>query len=363
MLNSIILKYLIKGFLKDFFKVILFFFCFGIILNLFEEIEFFKNIEVSILMPLFLTTLFVPAVLLQLLPFIIFVTSMKFIMGLRNNKDLLNIKIFGFSNLKIFFILAFTSFIIGWVVLFFISPITSSMSQYYDKTKSYYSKDIDHLVTFNKNGLWIKENLEEGQRIISAKKGEKKELKELIIYHFDKDYSLEKKIFSLNANIEKNEWLLNDVRLLEIKDGQSNEVKLDNLTINSKYTFEKIINLFKNFDTISFIDLISNYKKLQDKGYNEIFLNQSLHAMLSMPFFLFIMTALASIVLMGTLKKAKNSKIIIFSIFTCVIIYYLKDLSIALGQTNRIPFTLAYWVPIIIVGMFSFVGILQINEK
>ena len=27
------------------------------------------------------------------------------------------------------------------------------------KTKSQYARDIDHLVTFNNNGLWIKENL------------------------------------------------------------------------------------------------------------------------------------------------------------------------------------------------------------
>ena len=118
----------------------------------------FKNLNVSIFVPLFLTILFIPSILIQLLPFIIFVTSMKFVMDIRNNKDLLNIKVFGFSNFKIFFILAITSFLIGWVILFFINPITSSMSQYYDKTKSGYSKDIDHLVSFNKNGLWIKEN-------------------------------------------------------------------------------------------------------------------------------------------------------------------------------------------------------------
>ena len=85
--------------------------------------------------------------------------------------------------------------------------------------------------------------------------------------------------------------------------------------------------------------------------------------MLSMPFFLFIMTSLASILIMGTLKRSKNMKIVIFGLIICVLIYYLKDLSIALGQTNRIPLALASWVPIIVISMFSFVGILQINER
>ena len=279
-MNNIILRYLIDGFFKNFLKVVLFFFCFGIILNLFEEIEFFKNLNVSIFVPLFLTILFIPSILIQLLPFIIFVTSMKFVMDIRNNKDLLNIKVFGFSNFKIFFILAITSFLIGWVVLFFINPITSSMSQYYDKTKSGYSKDIDHLVSFNKNGLWIKENFKNGQRIISAERGKDKELRNLIIYNFDENYTLKEKIFSPRANIEKNEWLLNEVLLFKISEQEIKKLELENMTIESKYTIEKIINLFKNLDTISFVDLITNYNQLLDKGYNKIFLNQSLHAIL-----------------------------------------------------------------------------------
>ena len=31
------------------------------------------------------------------------------------------------------------------------------MVKYYEKTKSNYSKDTDHLVTINRNGVWIKE--------------------------------------------------------------------------------------------------------------------------------------------------------------------------------------------------------------
>ena len=64
-----------------------------------------------------------------------------------------------------FFNEAFT-FLLGWIILIFISPVTSSMSKYYEKTKSYYSKDIDHLVSFNRN--MDKRNLKDG-RIISKK--------------------------------------------------------------------------------------------------------------------------------------------------------------------------------------------------
>ena len=80
-------------------------YCFGVILNLFEEIEFFKNIDVSIFTPLILTSLFIPSMIIKISPFIIFLSSMWFMLRIRNNRDLLTIKVFGYSNLKIFLFL------------------------------------------------------------------------------------------------------------------------------------------------------------------------------------------------------------------------------------------------------------------
>ena len=362
-MSNIILNYLLKGFLKTFIKVTILFYCFGIILNLFEEIEFFKDSDASIFTPLFLTSLYIPGLIIQLLPFIIFITSLKFIVDIRNSRDLLTLKILGYSNFKIFFIFAFTSFLLGWMILLFLNPITSVMSKYYEKTKGNYSKDIDHLATFNKNGLWIKESLEGGQRIVSASSDKKNTLKDLIIFNFDKNYQLEEKIFSKTANIEKKDWILEDVTILQINNNISNKKILDTITITSIYDYEKITTLFKNFDTLSFLDLIINYKDFIRQGYNKIFLDYSLHSMLSLPFFLFIMTSLASIMAFGTLKKSNNVKLIIIGIITCVIVFYLKDLSLALGKTNRISLVLATWMPILIIGVFSSIGILQVNEK
>ncbi len=362
-MNNVILNYIIKGYLKDVLKVILFFYCFGVILNLFEEIEFFKNVKAPFYTPLILTNLFIPGQLIKLFPFIIFISTMKFILNIRNNKDLLTMKIFGYSNFKIFLTLATTSFFLGWSMLLIFNPFTSTMAKYYEKTKSIYSLDIDHLVTFNKNGLWIKENLKDGQRIISASNDLGKKLKNITIYNFDENYVLKEKIFSKSANIESSDWKLENVSILKIENNISKELDLKSLTIKSIYTYDKITSLFKNDETLSFVELIINFQELINRGYNKIFLKQSLHSMLSMPFFLFIMTALASILVMNTLKRSNNFRFIILGLIACVFIYYLKNLSISLGQTNRIPLTLANWIPLIVIGMFSFIGILQINEK
>tara|TARA_X000001036_G_C20683420_1_gene806683 strand:+ start:2112 stop:3200 length:1089 start_codon:yes stop_codon:yes gene_type:complete len=362
-MNKIILNYILKNFLKTVFMWILIFYCFGVILNLFEEIEFFKNLDVSIFTPLMLTSIYIPSMIIKLLPFIIFISSMWFIIKIRNNRDLLTMKVFGYSNLKIFSILALTSFFLGWIILFFANPITSSMIKTYEKTKSNYARDIDHLVTFNKNGLWIKENTKSGDRIITAVRLDGKDLVDVFIFHLDQDYSLIEKIYSKKIDISTNDWILDKVEIYKPDKGIFKKETKDNYKINSIYNYEKVTTLFKNFDTMSFLDLVINYNLLLSNGYNKVFLNQNLHTLLSFPFFLLVMTAIASILGMSTLKRSNNINFFIIGLVTVVIVFYIKDLSLALGQTDRIPLILSVWAPVITLSLFTFVGVLQINEK
>ena len=151
--------------------------------------------------------------------------------------------------------------------------------------------------------------------------------------------------------------------IYKLKGGVFERELLDQYKINSNYNHEKITNLFKNFDTMSFLDLVVDYKDLLNNGYNKRFLDQSLHSMLSLPFFLFLMTGLASILTMNTLRKSDNLKFIVLGLVISVMVYYFKDLSLALGQTDRIPLVLAIWSPVLALSFFTFIGVLQINEK
>ena len=148
------------------------------------------------------------------------------------------------------------------------------MSKYYEITKSNYSRDIDHLITFNSNGLWIKENLKDKQRIISALKPEGTNLVDVSIFHFDNDSNIVEKIISKKADITQNEWILSEVTLFKMENGIFTGKELESYKIKSNYNFEKITSLFKNFDTMSFLDLIFNYEKLLNNGYNTNFLKE-----------------------------------------------------------------------------------------
>ena len=75
------------------------------------------------------------------------------------------------------------------------------------------------------------------------------------------------------------------------------------------------------------------------------------------------MTAIASILTLNTLQRSDNLKFVAIGLIITVLVYYFKDLSLALGLTDRVPLILAIWSPVIALSLFTFIGVLQINEK
>ena len=361
-MNSIINRYLVINYSKIVINTILIFLSLGIILNLFEEIEFFKNLNQSLALPVILSLSFVPTLILELLPFIIFLASMFYFLQLKLNKDLLAVKIFGYSNLKITFIIAFFAFLFGCLVLVAVNPVTSSLVKYYETEKSKYAKDVDHLISVNKNGVWIKEIDENGYKIINAKKLEGKFLKEISIYVFDKNSKIIKRIEAESAIIVNNPWQMKKGFIYNFKNNEKKK-EFESYDFKTDKILDKINSLYRNLNTVSFIDLIKDYKQLNMIGYSKKLLDEHIHKFISLPFFLFLMVVTASIFTIGTVNTKQNYYYVILSILISVIMFYFKDLSIALGQTGKISLIFSIWMPVVVLSLFCSIGIIQINEK
>ena len=243
-MNKIVSQYIIVNYLKILINAILIFFSLGIILNLLEEIEFFKNLNESFSLPFILSLSFVPTLIIDLLPFIVFLASMFYFLHIKSNKDLLSIKIFGYSNAKITFIVAFFTFLFGCFILIGVNPITSSLIKYYETEKARYARDVDHLISVNKNGLWIKEIDEFGYKIINAKKLDDNSLKNISVYIFDKNNKVLKRIEAKSAIISENPWRMKNVIIYEFVGNKS--VKFKNYIFETDKIFNRINTLYRN---------------------------------------------------------------------------------------------------------------------
>ena len=139
-------KYLAKEFIKVIINVSLIFFCLGIIMNIFEEINFFKDIDVGLYMPIALSLLYVPSLLYNMFPFIIFLSAIWFFLKIKRTEEATAINIFGISNFSIILIPGILSIILGIFFITSINPITSLLVKKYETVKGSYERDNDKVI-------------------------------------------------------------------------------------------------------------------------------------------------------------------------------------------------------------------------
>jgi len=362
MKNFVLNKYLVNEFLKSFFNIILVFVALGLIMNLFEEINFFREFSINISIPIGLSLMVIPSMLVSIMPFIIFLSSMLVFIKLKNNRDLLAIKILGYSNIKFLLIFSSAAFFLGILTLFAINPLTSAMVKSYVDIKGKYDVYKNHLASITSNGIWIKEKIGESTHIIQADALNIDRLTNVSIYKFDESNILFERINAETADISDSKWVAKNVSKYKFGDENIKE-NFETLVIDSNYDEAKLNSIYSNLDTISFYKLIRNKDELIRKGYNPSLLEEKKHFYLSLPFFLVLMVCLAGMFTLNNNDKKQNTYYILLSIVACVVIFYLKNFSTALGITERIPLLVSVWAPVIILSLFCSVGVLQIYDK
>ena len=363
MIRSFILnKYLGREFLKIIFNTSLIFFCMGFIINIFEEINYFKDYNVGINLPILMSILFVPSMLYNMFPFAILIAGLWFFLKIRKTDEILAIKISGLSNLSVILIPSILAIILGFFFITAVNPITSLLVKKYETIKGSYDRDKEYLAAITENGIWIKEKNSQKNNIIRSSNLNDDRLMNLTIYEFDNNNNFKRRVEAESADINSTEWILNNVTIIDT-DGNNVVEKIKKLSYTSTYDVKKIKSLYSNLDTISFWDLENEMQLLEERGYSTRQVETKFQRSLAFPFFLLSMILLSAVFTLGIQFK-ENSWIYVFiAIIASVLIFYFNDFSAALGKTEKLPIGLSVWMPLIIIFVFSSVGLIHANQK
>ena len=252
--------------------------------------------------------------------------------------------------------------ILGIFFITTVSPVTSFLVKRHEIIKGSYETDKQYLAAITENGIWIKEKNLEKNNIIRSSNLENESLMQVTIYEFDKNYNFNRRIEAKSANISSLKWSLKDVKIFSA-DGTVLSDNVDSISYNSRYNLKIIKSLYSNLDTISFWDIEDEMKLLEERGYSIRAVQTKLQKSLAFPFFLLAMALLSGVFTLGLQLKENNLAYIIITIITCVLIYFFNDFSAALGRTEKLSVEIAVWMPIIIIFIFSAVGVIYANQK
>ena len=353
------LKFLIGLFNKCFFKVFTIFFIIILVLNIFEQVEFFKDENLNLLYLVFLSFLNTPSVVFEILPFIFLLTAQLFFLQLIENNELEIFKYNGLDNIKIIKILGIYSFILGLIFIIIFYNISSVLKNSFLLIKNSYTNDDKYLAVITENGLWIKDQINNNINIINANKVDNEFLVDVSITQFNKDFKILRIIKSNKVDISSYEWIVIKPKILE-NDESSFQ---DQIKLMSNFDLKKINSLFSNLYSLSIIDLINLKKSYKSLNYSLIDLNSHLYKIIIYPVYLSLITIFAAIIMLNIGYGKNTFFTITYGIFLSVIIYYINYFFNILGTNERIPLFLSIILPLIILSIINFTSIIKLNEK
>jgi len=353
------IKFLTYIFIKSFFYVFLIIISLIFIINLISELEFFREIKIDTNLILLLSLLNSPATIMEIFPIIFFITSQLFFITLFNNNELEIFKYSGLKNSKILLILSMLSIVTSLSITFLFYNFASNLKSFYLELKSQYTIDNKYLAVITKNGLWIKDKINNNTLLINSNKINQTYLIKNFITEFDDNYDVIRNIQSDKIEISNEEWLIYDAKIFKKNDYSFEKI----LKLQTNFNYKKIQSLYSNLSSLNISGLFqlrNNYKNL---NYSVTDVDLQIYKIILLPLYLLLMT-IFSATTMFRIKKIDSSTFkITLGIFFSVIIYYINNFFYTLGSTEKLPILLSVSLPMLILTFISGLSLKSINEK
>ena len=353
-------KYILKSYLKSIILVSGIFYGLALILNVFEELNYFKNLDEGILLPLWLNFLNAPSILYNIFPFIFLIATQIFFINLIEKNEILIFKNIGLDNYNLIKILTFTSFLLGVFIILIFYNLSAKFKFAYLELKNNYANDNKYLAVITENGLWIRDEIDGNINIINADKIEDNYLKNVIITQFDASFKILKYISAEKIDIKNENWILKKSKI-SVTGEQS--IKKDDILFRTNFNAEKINTLFSNMESLTLWQLIKQKNDYLGVGYSITDINLHLQKIYAFPFYLTIMTIISSVIMLNIKHNKPKIFYLLLGVLLSVVIFYINHLANVLGTNGKLPVNLSVWLPFLILSMLVGIGLITINEK
>jgi len=352
---KIIIKYLLKEFLFSLLIFTSIIFSLILLITFLEELFFLRDKNLTnnlFLLSINLSLIQMPTLLISMSPFIFLFSGIFFFVKLLKTNEIMPMSLSGFSKNFIILIPAIFSFCLGIFIILFLTPISAELSKYYESYKRQYTGN-ENLIIFSHNGLWLMEKKIDGYNIIKSEKKISqnfKKLNQVTIYKFDDKNNFKERIDSESVLIKKKNWELINAKKLD-------QPKMQNLIYITNINFDNVKNFFTNPNIFSVWNISKEINEIKKIGYFGQELIITFNKFLSLPFMLFSMVILSTFFTLKTGHQFNNFFYAFIGVLIGIIIYFLGDLSVALGKSGKIPLSLSVWFPVILIITLSFFSI------
>ena len=352
-------KFLFINYLKSLFLIFLIFFSLVFILSIITELDFFKDSNVNVVTPIYLALINTPTLMFDLFPFIFLICTMHFFFSLKENDELKAFKYFGLKNTEIIKLISKLTLFIGFLVITLYYSASSNLKNIYLITKSKYTNDDKYLAVITKNGLWIKDVVNDKTLMINSAGIEENFLLDTFITEFDNNFNIIRNIKSSKIDITNKNWQLFDLTVFK----DNNETILKNGLIKTNYDYEIIQNLFSNLSSLSLLELFEMRKNYLKLNYSIVDIDIHIIKIIVSPLIFVLIMIFGSILSFYFLEKNNKFYSFSFGLIFSVIFYYITVFLTTMASTEKLNVFVSLVSPVIFLIIINSYYLLHVNKK
>jgi len=295
------------------------------------------------------------------LPFAFLFGGMAAFLRLSRNNELVVARAAGVSVWQFITPALVVSFVIGSFVVMVYNPISATLATQFRQLESKHFSQRSSFLALSSNGLWLRQADSTGQSVVHALRiGEQGiELYDVTIFLYSNTNAFLGRIDAREAVLKDGYWALGDVWILLINDQPR---RYETYRQETSLTTEQVHDSFARPDTISFWDLPHFIQTAEAAGFSARRYRLHFHQILATPVLLCTMVLVAAAFSMRTARFGGVVQVILGGIFSGFLVYFLGDLSLALGLSGILPTLLAAWTPSAVVMLLGLAVLFHLED-
>jgi lipopolysaccharide export system permease protein len=291
-----------------------------------------------------MTLMKMPGLMETIMPFAVLFGGMWTFTRLTKSSELVVARAAGVSVWQFLAPALFIGFMVGVFMVVAFNPLAAAMNERYERIENQRIEGHDSQLSISGAGLWLREGDHKAQAVVHAlrvfDKGQRLE-SVLILSYVDQDRFVGR-IDAASARLEKGYWQLTDAWVSRPNEPATHFAEFQFAT---DMTINDIEESFASPATLSVWQLPRFINDAETAGFSATRHRLQWHSILSVPLLLFAMILIAATSSLRFSRLGGISRLIVIGVLAGFSLYFLQNITEALGLSGSLPIALAAWAP------------------
>lgn len=336
------------------------------VVYLFDTVELLrraaKRDEVPFGLILEMGLLKLPEVGQLLLPFGVLFSAMFTFWQLTRRYELIVVRAAGLSVWQFMAPVIAVAIACGIFMTTVINPLGALLLSRFERLESTYLSIETTQISLLEEGLWLRQETEDGHVILHAGKVKlpEWELQDVMALFFDSKDQFVRRLDSDKARLQEGQWLF--YQALSHSSSESQTEKIPLIALPTALTASQIEESFATSRALSFWKLPGFIKTMDSTGFDSSSLKVHFQSLLAQPLLYAAMILLAATVSLRPPRFRGTFALITLGVIIGFMVFFMSSFLQALGTTHQIPVFLAAWAPASISFLLGLAVMLNLED-